>query len=65
MAMEKPVPICKIAREQGCEVPMSCLFGCPHNCADEQRAADNAECEAKRAREIADDFPDLTQSKWA
>lgn len=25
-------PLCKIARKNGGEVPLDCLFGCPHNC---------------------------------
>lgn len=29
-----PVPLCKIARESGGEVPLSCLFGCPHGCTN-------------------------------
>lgn len=28
-------PICKIARENGGEVPLNCLFGCSRGCADD------------------------------
>ncbi len=30
-----PTPLCKIARENGGEVPLSCLFGCPHGCTND------------------------------
>lgn len=30
-------PICKIARENGGKVPLSCLFKCPHDCMAEHR----------------------------
>lgn len=33
--MSAPIPLCKIARENGGTVPLDCLFGCPHGCADE------------------------------
>jgi hypothetical protein len=28
-----PVPLCKIARENGGTVPIACLFTCERNCA--------------------------------
>lgn len=39
MDISKPIPICHIARVTG-EVPLECLFNCPHNCAEIARAAD-------------------------
>lgn len=30
-------PICKKARESGGDVPLECLFHCPHNCMAEYR----------------------------
>lgn len=33
--MSAPVPLCKIARENGGDVPLSCLFNCSRGCHDE------------------------------
>lgn len=30
-----PTPLCKIARENGGTVPLSCLFCCPHGCTND------------------------------
>jgi hypothetical protein len=31
---DKPIPLCKIARETGGDVPLACLFECHHGCLD-------------------------------
>lgn len=32
-----PVPLCKIARENGGTVPIACLFTCERNCVGAER----------------------------
>lgn len=55
--MSKPIPICKIARDTGGDVPLNCLFGCPHNCAEVARAADVMEQEEA----ITDTFDEVDE----
>ncbi len=43
--MPSPTPLCKIARENGGEVPLQCLFGCQRGCHDEiERKPSGATC---------------------
>lgn len=37
-------PLCKIARENGGDVPLECLFHCPHNCLPATEPQGSARC---------------------
>lgn len=34
--LQKPVPICKVAQENGGTVPLECLFKCERRCMEDQ-----------------------------
>lgn len=56
--MNEPVPICKIARENGGRVPLDCLFGCDLGCAEEhatQREEEKRQRDERAALEGLDE----------